>query len=261
MRQLRAVETEFCPIPAVWYNDTIRQQGTRCTMTPKILLVDDQPEMVWLLDHSLTKDGYEVQTAKDGLEGLRLAYSFQPDLILLDVMMPGLDGWGVLRRLREFSDVPVIMLTAVDGEENLVQGLETGADDYITKPFAMQELKARIRAILRRASLGPSESSHLLQFDSGRLVIDPASHQVSVGGKQVDLSPTEYKLLLFLAYNAGRVLNTDQILDNVWGPGYEDSLPSVKVYIRRLRSKIEADPRKPRYVLTKRGAGYYLAKI
>jgi DNA-binding response OmpR family regulator len=229
-------------------------------MTSKILLVDDQAEMLWLLNHTLSEEGYEIATAQDGSEGLRQAYAFQPDLIVLDIMMPGMNGWEMLRRLREFSDVPVIMLTAIDGEANLVQGLETGADDYITKPFAIRELKARIRAILRRAALPPSDGSHLLQFDGGDLVINPVAQQVTLRGQIVDLSPTEYKLLLFLAYHAGQVLSQEQILDNVWGAGYENSLSNVKVNIQRLRSKIEPDPRQPRYVLTKRGTGYYMPK-
>lgn len=230
-------------------------------MVAKILLVDDEPEILWILQHALTEAGYEVESAHDGPEGLRKAYAFQPDLLLLDIMMPGMDGWEVLRRLREFSDVPVIMLTVIGGEENLVQALQIGADDYITKPFAIQELLARVRALLRRASISPTDSSRLLSFDGGKLSIDPTSRQVTVRGEVVKLSPTQYKLLLYLAYNAGRVLTHDQILENVWGAGYEDSRPSVKVNIRRLRTKIEVDPRRPRYIMTQRGAGYYLAKI
>jgi two-component system KDP operon response regulator KdpE len=229
-------------------------------MTAKILLVDDEPDIVWLLNHTLTEDGYEVQSAPNGVEGLRLAYAFQPDLVLLDIMMPAMDGWEVLRRLREFSDVPVIMLTVVSGEDNLVEALEIGADDYVTKPFTLEELKARVRAVLRRTALSPSEGGQRLTFDDGRLVIDPASQRVTVRGRVADLAPTEYKLLLFLAYNAGQVLTHQQILDNVWGLGYEDSLPSVKVYIQRLRRKIEVDPRQPAYIKTKRGTGYFMTK-
>jgi DNA-binding response OmpR family regulator len=229
-------------------------------MTAKILLVDDEPDIVWLLNHTLTQEGYEVQSAPNGVEGLRLAYAFQPDLVLLDIMMPAMDGWDVLRRLREFSDVPVIMLTVVSGEDNLVEALEIGADDYVTKPFTLEELRARVRAVLRRTALSPSEGSQRLSFDDGRLVIDPASQRVTVRGRVVDLAPTEYRLLLFLAYNAGQVLTHQQILDNVWGLGYEDSLPSIKVYVQRLRRKIEADPRHPAYIQTKRGTGYFLRK-
>jgi len=229
-------------------------------MDAKILLIDDSQEMTWLLQRALARDDYEVEVAHSGSEGLRKAYAFQPDLILLDIMMPGMDGWEVLHRLREFSNVPVIMLTAVGGADKTVLGLDIGADDYITKPFEIEELKARVRAILRRASLPASDESRPLRFGGGALVIDPASHRVTVKGTAIDLTPTEYKLLLYLAYNAGYVLSADQILESVWGPGYEDSPTNVKVYIRRLRQKIEVDPNDPRYILTQWGVGYYLAK-
>jgi two-component system KDP operon response regulator KdpE len=230
-------------------------------MPIKILVVDDSHDTTWLLKRTLTEENYDVEIALNGLEGLRLAYNYRPDLVLLDVMMPDMDGWTTLRRLREFSEVPVIMLTAVGGETSLVQGLDSGADDYITKPFGMEELKARIRAVLRRRGLDDASQSPSLQFDGGQLLIDPASQEVSVRGKVVDLTPTEYRLLLCLAYNAGRVLTSEQILDNVWGPGYEDSAANVKLYIWYLRRKLEIDPRAPQYILTKRGTGYLLADI
>ena len=230
-------------------------------MTIKILIVDDEPELARFLETMLEREGYELQCAFDAPQGLRQAYSFQPDLILLDVMMPGMDGWEMLRRLREFSHVPVIMLTAIHGVNSVVHGLDTGADDYITKPFQIHELKARIRATLRRASLPSSAEEVALFFDGGQLVIDPSSHQVTVRGKAVDLTPTEYKLLLYLAYNAGRVVTYEQILASVWGPGYEGNLANVKVFVRSLRRKLEADPSQPRYILTQRGTGYCLAKI
>lgn len=229
-------------------------------MTAKILVVDDEPEMAYLLESALIREGYEVLSALDARSGLEKAFKFQPDLILLDIMMPGMDGWEMLSRLREFSNIPVVMLTALQGVDAIVQGLDTGADDYITKPFRIQELQARVRAALRRAALPPTENAHLLLFDGGHLVIDPSARQVTVRGKRVDLTPTEYKLLLYLARNAGRTLTHEQILDNVWGPGYEDSLTNVKVFIRQLRCKIEADPSNPRYILTQRGSGYCLAR-
>jgi len=230
-------------------------------MATKILIVDDEPELARFLETVLDREGYELQCAFDAQQGLRQAYSFQPDLILLDVMMPGMDGWEMLRRLREFSHVPVIMLTAIHGVNSVVQGLDTGADDYVTKPFQIHELKARIRATLRRASLPSSAEEVALFFDGGQLVIDPSSHQVTVRGRAVDLTPTEYKLLLYLAYNAGRVVTYEQILDSVWGPGYEGNQANVKVFVRNLRRKLESDPSQPRYILTQRGAGYCLAKI
>jgi DNA-binding response OmpR family regulator len=228
----------------------------------KLLLIDDAPEMTHFLQGVLRKEGYEVQIAHEAREGLRLAHSFRPDLILLDVMMPKMDGWTMLHRLREFSDVPVIMLTAIGSTDDKIHGLDLGADDYITKPFEVRELKARIRAALRRASLPPSqEESQILSFDEGHLIIDLASYRVTSKGQDISLTPIEHKLLLYLASNAGRVLTYEQILNNVWGPGYEDSLTNLKVYVRRLRQKIEPNPSEPRYLLTQWGIGYYLAKI
>ncbi len=230
-------------------------------MSSRILVVDDAPEMTTFLERILSNEGYEVRIAEDARGGLRQAHLFRPDLILLDVMMPKMNGWDMLRRLREFTDVPVIMLTAIGQMESKVYGLDTGADDYVTKPFDVQELKARIRATLRRAELPPSGEGQILRFDGGQLVIDPASRQVTVRGEVVDLTPTEYKLLLYLSYNAGQVLSYGQILDRVWGPGYEDSSTNVKVYIRRLRRKIEADPGHPRYIVSHWGVGYCLTRV
>jgi two-component system response regulator VicR len=230
-------------------------------MVPRILVVDDAPEMTMFLERILAKEGYEVAIAENARDGLRQVHHFRPDLVLLDVMMPEIDGWHMLQHLREFSDVSVIMLTALSQLDNRIRGLDFGADDYVTKPFEVRELKARIRAALRRAEMLPSNDTHLLRFDDGRLIIDPSSHQVTVRGDVVDLTPTEYKLLLYLAYNVGQVLTYEQILESVWGPGYEDSPTNVKVYVRRLRQKIEVDSRSPRYILTQWGAGYYLAKI
>jgi two-component system KDP operon response regulator KdpE len=230
-------------------------------MTIKILIVDDSQDTTWLLKRVLTEEGYAVQLAHDGREGLRQAFDYRPDLVLLDVMMPDMDGWTMLSRLREFSDVPVIMLTAVGGEQSMVQGLDGGADDYVTKPYGMEELKARVRAVLRRRGVSESGRSKLLQFDGGNLCIDPTSQKVTVRGDPISLTPTEYRLLLCLAYNAGRIVTSQQILDNVWGPGYEDSVANVKLYIWYLRRKIEADPRNPYYVQTMRGTGYYLSDI
>lgn len=230
-------------------------------MATKVLIVDDEPEQTGFLARILTREGYEVAVAHNGREGLRRAYDLRPDLILLDVVMPGMDGWEMLAHLREFSSVPVIMLTAMGGIEDRVYGLDTGADDYVIKPFETQELKARMRALLRRAAPASDETGSLLSLDGGRLVIDPASHQVTSQGKQVHLTPIEHKLLLYLARNAGCVMSYEEILGSVWGPGYEDSLTNVKVYVRRLRRKIEVEPAEPRYILTRWGVGYYVAKI
>jgi two-component system KDP operon response regulator KdpE len=230
-------------------------------MGAKILVVDDAIELTRFLEGSLVQDGYQVLVAHTAQEGLRQAYHAQPDLILLDVMMPGMDGWEMLARLREFSDVPVIMLTAIREVDFKVRGLEIGADDYLTKPFEMRELKARVRAILRRAAPFSGEPSSTLTFDHGHLIIAPDSFRVISHGQEIDLTPIEHRLLLYLARNAGRVLSYEQILDNVWGPGYEDSLSNVKVYVRRLRRKIEVEPSDPRYILTQWGVGYFFAAI
>jgi DNA-binding response OmpR family regulator len=230
-------------------------------MATKILIVDDAPELTQLLKLALSRDGYQVEAANDGLEGLRKAYDLRPDLILLDIMMPGMSGMEMLARFREFSDVPVIMLTALDKTNVKIDGLNIGADDYVTKPFDTDELKARIRALLRRAALSAPETNQVLSFDGGRLVIDPYARQVTAGGELASLTPTEYRLLLYLAHNAGQVLTFGQILDQVWGPGYEDSPDVVKVYVRRLRAKLEPDPSHPRYIVTHRSTGYCLTKI
>ena len=230
-------------------------------MATRILVVDDALELTQLLKMTLSREGYQVEVANDSLEGLRKAYDFRPDLMLLDIMMPGMSGLEMLSRFREFSDVPVIMLTALGKSKIKVDGLNKGADDYITKPFDAEELKARIRAVLRRAVLSAPEEGQILSFDGGRLTINPHARQVAVGGDAADLTPTEYKLLLYLAHNAGQVLTYDQILDHVWGPGYEDNPGVVKVYVRRLRAKIEPDPAHPRYIMTHRSTGYCLAKI
>ncbi|MEJ2732217.1 MAG: response regulator transcription factor [Anaerolineae bacterium] len=230
-------------------------------MAVKVLIVDDEQEQTTLLARILTRDGYEAAVAHNAREGLDRAHDFGPDLILLDVVMPGMDGWEMLAHLREFSSVPVIMLTAMGGLEDRVYGLDTGADDYITKPFQTPELRARIRAVLRRVATDSDGTGSLLSLDGGRLVIDFATPQVISQNKQVDLTPIEEELLFYLAHNVGSVMSYEEILDNVWGPGYEDSLANVKVYVSRLRKKIEVEPSEPRYILTRWGVGYCLAKI
>jgi DNA-binding response OmpR family regulator len=225
----------------------------------KILVVDDSADYTDMLQTILVQEGYEVELAHDGAGGLSKAAEAPPDLVLLDIMMPGLDGLNMLSRLREFSNVPVIFLTVLGDEETRARGLDAGAEDFVSKPFDIADLKARIRAVLRRAASPAPASSRPLSFYSGALVIDPVSRQVSAHGQVVDLAPIEFKLLLYLAYHAGQVVTSRQILYGVWGPGYENSPAVVKVYIRRLRAKIESNPREPRAILTRRGVGYTLA--
>jgi two-component system KDP operon response regulator KdpE len=230
-------------------------------MTAKLLVVDDEEELQELLRAMLKRKGYEVMAAGSGLEAMRLLYHAQPDLVLLDVMMPGLDGWETLQRIREVSTVPVIMLTALGQVPNVVRGLKQGADDYITKPFDRDELIARIEALLRRCETPAQEAAGALSFDGGNLVIDPICRRVVVRGQEVRLTPTEYRLLLFLAQNAGRVLTYDSILTNVWDMAYKGGDGNVKVYASYLRHKIEADPDQPRYICSERGVGYYMPKM
>jgi two-component system KDP operon response regulator KdpE len=227
-------------------------------MKERILVIDDDPTLVRVLQVGLEKEGYEAISATSGAEGLRQAYSTQPHLIILDIMMPRMDGWEVCRRLREMSDVPIIMLTAKVREEDIVKGLGLGADDYITKPFRTRELMARMEALLRRASLPPSSQNSPV-FTNGDLTVDFDRHRVKVRGKEVDLTPKEFRLLSCLVHNRGQVVPHRTILTQAWGPAYANALDYVKLYISYLRRKIEEDPSDPQYVLTEWGVGYYLA--
>lgn len=228
-------------------------------MKAKVLLIDDDTTLLEALSLYLSKSDYQVHTASDGLQGLQQTYEHKPDIIVLDVMMPKLDGWETCRRIREVSSVPVIMLTARGQEMDKVMGLKLGADDYVTKPFSLKELQARIDAVLRRVRTLPSGEGPPIYADS-RLVIDQTTLMVTVNGEAIDLTATERKLLFFMAENAGRVLSTAQILENVWGSEYVDQPNYVKLYVWRLRQKIEEDPGEPTYILTERGLGYRFIK-
>ncbi len=221
----------------------------------RLLIVDDDVKLVEALELYLGKAGYEVIAAKDGLEGLQKMYVHRPDLIILDIMMPKMDGWEACRRIRELSDVPIIMLTARGQEADKVRGLRLGADDYVAKPFSLRELEARVEAVLRRARQRPPAEEGVLYADE-ELVIDSEKWEVLRRGKPVKLTATEKRLLFYLAENAGRTLTHRQILERVWGPEYVDDVDYVKIYIWRLRQKLEDDPRHPRYILTERGIGY-----
>ena len=226
---------------------------------PSVLVVDDEPRYRELLDMNLTRRGYRVRHAVDGLGALNAVEAEEPSLVVLDLKLPDMDGYEVCRRIRAYSRVPIIMLTARAEPAEKVRGLAVGADDYITKPFSADELLARVEAVLRRA--GSARGSSLAStFDSGDLHIDFAAHQVTVRGEAVALSAGEYRLLVELATNAGRVLLQDELLGRVWGPDYIGSGALLQTAIRRLRRKIEEDPSSPRHVLTKRGVGYHFAK-
>jgi DNA-binding response OmpR family regulator len=223
-------------------------------MAERILVIDDEEMTVQLIAMLLERRGYEVIRAYRAEEGLRQAYRTHPDLILLDIMMPDMDGWEVCRRLRELSDVPVVFLTAKDDVRDVVKGLEMGADDYIVKPYDNDELVARIRAHLRRAPK-PSVSEELV-FDGGNFRINFISREVRVRGNPVHLTPKEFNLLGVLARNAGRVITRTELVKEAWGPEYSDAIDSLKLYIHYLRQKVEEDPQHPHYIMTSRGVGY-----
>lgn len=221
----------------------------------KILVVDDEERMVRFIRLNLEHDGFQVLEAYRGAQAIDRLRTGLPDLVLLDVMMPDIDGFEVLRMIREISSVPVIMLTAKSEEDDRVHGLELGADDYVTKPFSPRELVSRVKAVLRRTE-GTTGTIHgLLEVDD-RLKIDFDRHEVWVEDKLVNLRPTEYRLLYHLVQNAGWVLSHEQLLMKVWGYEYQDEPHYVRLYINYLRKKIEKDPANPQYILTERGAGY-----
>jgi two-component system KDP operon response regulator KdpE len=220
-----------------------------------ILVVDDEPRMVRFVRLNLELEGYQVAEAGDGMEALEKVRDELPDLVLLDVMMPEMDGFETLKRLREISTVPVIMLTVKGDEEDRIRGLELGADDYVTKPFSPRELASRIRAVLRRAEMPSSVTKTTIQIDD-RLEVDFRQREVIVEGERVRLRPTEYRLLYHLVNNAGWVMTHEMLLSKVWGYEYRDETGLLRLYITYLRQKIEPDPSHPRYIFTERGVGY-----
>ncbi len=224
-------------------------------MSDKVLIVDDDPVLAELVAYNLGAEGFEVLTANDGQEGLRKFYHNRPDLVVLDVTMPKMNGFDVCRRIRELSDVPIIMLTAQGREQDVVHGFELGVDDYVTKPFRVKEFVARVRASLRRARTEPVEQEALAYRDD-YLTIDLEQRRITVDGVPVKLTPTEYKLLAYLVRNKGRVLEFRQILEQVWGFEYLDDIDYLRVYVWHLRRKIERDPKSPAYILNELNTGY-----
>lgn len=225
------------------------------TQRRRVLVVDDEPRMIHFIRLNLEHDGFEVTEASSGIEALELMRDTLPNLILLDVMMPELDGFETLELIREISTVPVIMLTAKGEEDDRVRGLELGADDYITKPFSPRELVSRVRAVLRRTEM-PGEPVHELIEIDDRLKIDFDRREVWVEGELVKLRPTEYRLLYHLVQNAGWVVPHDQLLAKVWGYEYREETHYLRLYINYLRQKLEKDASNPEYILTERGVGY-----
>lgn len=229
-------------------------------MPKRVLIVDDEPRYLRLLEANLRTEGYEVVTAQDGQQAVDV-FSGQPiDLILLDIMMPRLDGFGATQRIREFSSVPIIILTAKGEEQDRVRGLDLGADDYLVKPFSATELLARVRAVLRRAQL-PAETGQARFFTHENLRIDFARAEVWRGDQNVSLSATEYRLLLQFAHNLGKILTSEDLLTSVWGAEYKGDKEILWVSIARLRQKLEEDPHNPRHIVTRSGLGYLMPPL
>lgn len=222
----------------------------------KVLVVDDEVALVESIRFTLESEGYEVLTAHDGLDGVAKVKSANPSLVLLDLMLPEMSGLDVCREIRQTSDVPIVMVTAKDGEADKVLGLELGADDYITKPFSTRELLARVRAHLRRVGRTGTfaETSEVLR--GGRIELDIDAHEARVAGEPVDLRPKEFELIEVLMRRKNRLATRDVLIDEVWGPSYFGDTKTLDVHIKRLRGKLEADPSKPAQILTVRGLGY-----
>jgi DNA-binding response OmpR family regulator len=229
-------------------------------MSPRILLADDEPDIVTPVSYALRADGFDVDTVTDGEQALEAARSGDYDLVILDVMMPKLQGTDVCRQLRAESIVPIIMLTAKDAEIDRVLGLELGADDYVTKPFSVRELGSRIRAVLRRRDLERSASAETT-LHAGDITVDLASHRVGVAGHDVRLTPSEFKVLALLAREPNRVFSRWQIMEHLWEATYVGTARAADVHISNLRRKIEEQPAKPRRIVTVREAGYKLVPV
>ena len=227
-----------------------------------ILVVDDDVQLLKIVTHNLEAEGYQVLAVRDGVQALEAIEREAPDLVLLDVMLPRMDGFEVCQRAREFSAIPIIMITARGRGQDKVKGLDLGADDYLTKPFRVDELLARVRAVLRRAQFTPNGQAQSLRRATtiGELTIDYAQHRVMKAGREVALTPTEYRILAYLAQNAGRVVTQDLLLGHVWGAEYVGEGHMLRVNITRLRRKLETDPSHPRYLLTRPGIGYFLVE-
>ena len=228
-----------------------------------ILVADDDPQILRLVARNLQLEGYEVTTATDGQEALDQLEAHTFDLAILDVMMPKLDGFTVCARVREFSSMPIIMVTARGQDQDKIRGLDLGADDYLTKPFSVEELLARVRSVLRRSQFASNQEGQHVRpvITIGELMVDFAQHRVTMKGQELDLTPIEYRLLAYLAQNAGRVVTQDLLLEHVWGEEYVGESHLLQVNVNRLRRKLEDDPARPRYLLTKMGVGYMIAAL
>lgn len=221
----------------------------------KVLLIDDDKDLLELSSYIFKSSGVQVITACDGSEGINKLLVHRPDLIVLDIMMPGISGFDVCKNVRRVSNVPLIILTALDQEQHILQAFASGADDFLAKPFTAQILLARVNALLRRSRQENGLPS-AFKYNDGHLTIDTEKHHILINGEQVKLAPTEFRLLVYLEQNAGKALTYDQLLANVWGEEYRGNADIVHVYISTLRSKIEENPRRPRYIQSIHGMGY-----
>jgi len=222
----------------------------------RVVIIDDEPSLIKFVSQNLRARGYDVVDASNGLEGVERVKDYKPDLVILDVNMPGMDGFEVCSYLRQFSDAAIIMLTASGNEGDKIHALDLGADDYLTKPFGIGELIARVRAVMRRVSQAQTRSTRHEEVHSGELAIDFEHRRVSVKDKPVKLTPTEYTLLEQLVTRPDTVLTHRELLSNVWGAEYRDETEYLRVYVGRLRRKLEDDPANPKYLLTEPGVGY-----
>lgn len=219
-------------------------------------MIDDDPTLRQLVTSTLQQEGFQVLAASDGQEGLRQMYAGHPDLIVLDVKMPTMDGWTVCQRVREVSNIPILMLTAQSDPEEIVKGLDLGADDYLVKPFEMNVLLARVRSNLRRAASAPSAIKRAIAYSDDYLTINFEEHRVSIRGEQVRLTPTEFSLLAHLVEAVPRVVSYRELLEKTWGFEYIDDIDYLRVYIWHLRRKLEPDPKEPIYIINELGVGY-----
>ena len=231
-------------------NDNTPDQGAQ-----RILIVDDDEALLTVVGAALQAAGFSVFTSLDGEQGLEIFHQVAPNVVILDIMMPGMNGIELCRRIRQTSTVPILFLSAVETTESIVQGLSEGGDDYQVKPFTMAELKARVVALLRRTQL-PADTPEVLRFGDGELIINRYEHRVYARGDGIELTPLEYNLLVFMAERPGRILTKENLFDAVWGIHADTQIQSVKWHIWQLRQKIEPDPGNPRFILTERGKGY-----
>jgi DNA-binding response OmpR family regulator len=228
-------------------------------MNKKVLIVDDNPMFLGMVEEHLSKAGYEFRSTTDGSYAIQLTDQWKPDLILLDLMMPGLDGFTVARRIREFSSTPIIILSVKGEEDDILRGFEVGVDDYIVKPFSSVELLARVRAVVRRFNTADLEY-HGAKFQQGDLVIDTEAARVLKAGNEIEVSVTEFKVLAMMAASMGKILTPEELLASVWGPGYRSSKTILWVSLSRLRQKIEEDPKHPIHIITVPGTGYVMPR-